>query len=205
MMLRIFLALVCLAAGGVVSAEEIPADNVKKPSILIINGTSTLPGMADGDFEYFKRLNQHGFQLDVHFLNEQPPRPIAWDLIKRYNCLVILDLPPDEKDNENWACLTWGKVPPYKKEMQALLDSYLAKGGGVFLLPNLWDRNLRGNRKIEDYLERWGARLPYESVQDPATSTLHPRNTMSFVYTNKIAKSPVSDGVKGIWFPGGAG
>ena len=40
-----------------------------------------------------------------------------------------------------------------------------------------------------------------ESVQDPATVTTHPRNTVTFVYTENIAKSPVSDGVKGHMVP----
>ncbi|MBU4285484.1 MAG: hypothetical protein KKD76_01140, partial [Verrucomicrobia bacterium] len=173
-----------------------------KPAILIINGMGCTP-MRYGDFDYFQRLNQHGFQIDSHFFGEQPPRPITWDLIKQYNCLVIMDLPPDEQDAENWAT-SWGKFPPYKKEILPLLDAYLEKGGGIFLMPTLWDWGFRANTKFEDYLERWGARLPYESVQDPATITMHPRNTVTFVYTENIAKSPVSDGVKGMWFPGGA-
>lgn len=187
------LILLALLATAAFSAE--------KPSVLIINGTGTAPSRY-GDFDYFQRLNQHGFQIDVHFLDEPPPRPITADLLQKYNCLVILDLPPDEKDSENWPT-SWGKVSPYKSAMLALLDAYLDKGGGIFLMPDLQDRGFRGNRKIEDYLERWGARLPYESVQDPATVTPHPRDTVPFVYTENVAKSPVSNGVKGLWFPGG--
>ena len=198
MMLRTILVLTYLAAGSAASVAVDPADGVKKPSLLIINGTAGGP-FRDGDFDYFQRLHQHGFQVDSHFLHE---RPLNWDLIKRYNCLVFLDLPPDEQDAEDWP-VSWGKVPPYKKEMLPLLDAYLKQGGGIFLMPNLWDLGFRGNKKLEDYLERWGAKLPYETVQDPATITIHPRNTVPFVYTENIAKSPVSDGVKGLWFPGG--
>ena len=187
---RIFLALLCLAAGSALSAAEKPATGTKKPAVLIINAGDFAP-MRYEDFDYLQRLNQHGFQIDTHFLGEQP---LTWDLIKQYNCLVILDLPPDEKDTENWGPMTWGKVPPYKKEMLSLLDAYLAKGGGIFLMPDLQDRGFRGNTKFEEYLKRWGAQLPYESVQDPATITVHPRNTRSFVYTQNVAKSPVSEG-----------
>ena len=76
MMSRISLALLCLAAGSVVYAAEKPADNAKKPSVLIVNGMPSGP-MRYGDFDYFQRLNQHGFQIDSHFLGEQPPRPIT--------------------------------------------------------------------------------------------------------------------------------
>ena len=48
---------------------------------------------------------------------------------------MILDLPPDEQDTENWAT-SWGKFPPYKKEMLPLLDAYLKQGGGIFLMPS---------------------------------------------------------------------
>ena len=85
-MLRIFLTFVCLAAVSPASAAEKPAESeetlssdpqrhVHRPR----NGIRRL--------SVLQRLNQHGFQIDVHFLNEQPPRPITWDLIKRYNCL----------------------------------------------------------------------------------------------------------------------
>jgi hypothetical protein len=187
-----------LAAGiGLVAAGE-PVDNAKKPSVLVINGMTAGP-MRYGDFDYFQRLNQHGFQIDSLFLNE---RPLNWNLIKQYNCLVILDLPPDKEDPSDQG-VSWNKFPPYKKELLPLLESYLKQGGGIFFMPALWDWGLKNNSKYEEYLTRWGAKLPFEEVQDPASLTVHPRNTVTCVYTEKIAPSPVSEGVKGIWFPGG--
>jgi hypothetical protein len=191
-----------LAAGSTVIAAGEPAGSAKKPSILIINGMPSQP-MRYGDFDYFQRLHEHGFQIDSHFLNE---RPLDWDLIKRYNCLVILDLPPDKENLD--VCqhnhdVSWNKFPPYKKELLPLLDAYLKQGGGIFFLPTLWDWGFRNNSKFEEYLKRWGAKLPFEEVQDPASLTVHPRNRVPFVYTQNIAPSPVSDGVKGLWFPGG--
>jgi hypothetical protein len=182
-MMKNLLCIAILVGATLLQAQEkTVAETAKQPSVLIINGANFEPDYH-GDFNCFRQLNQHGFQIDVHFLNKEPLRPITWDLIKQYNCLVILDLPPDEADNENWGPFTWGKVPPYKKEMQALLNAYLEQGGGIFLMPNVYARGFRGLKKIENYLEPWGTRLPYETVQDPPTSVIHPRNMITFVYT----------------------
>ena len=43
MMSRVLLTLLYLVVGSAVSAAEKPADNVKKPSILIVNGTGCAP------------------------------------------------------------------------------------------------------------------------------------------------------------------
>ena len=50
-------------------------------------------------------------------------------------------------------------------------------------------------------LERWGAKLPVEGLKDPVTETMHPRNGTPFMYTDKILAGPVSDKVRGIWYP----
>ena len=169
-MSRIGLTLLCLAACSTVVAAGEPAENAKKPSILIINGMPSQP-MRYGDFDYFQRLNQHGFQIDSHFLNE---RRLNWDLIRKYNCLVILDLPPDKEKLDDCQGVSWNKFPPYKKEMLPLLNAYLKKGGGIFFMPALWDWGFQNNSKYEEYLKRWGAKLPFEEVQDPASLTVHP-------------------------------
>jgi hypothetical protein len=196
------LILVCVTLGLAFTPDPGRAEDAKKPAILIINGRHHSP-LTNGDFVYFRQLHERGFQIDTHFLNENPARPVTWDLIKRYNCLVVMDLPCDEEQkNDNWSVVTWDKtVPPYRKEMQGLLEKFLAEGGGVFFLPDLQDSGLKATRKYESYLETWGARLPYEMIQDPATATVHPRDTMTFVYTENVAASPVSAGVKGLWLP----
>ncbi|MCG2658842.1 MAG: GldG family protein, partial [Kiritimatiellae bacterium] len=178
------------AGGNVLTAEEL-TQPPRKPSVLVIYGRGS--NGQFGDYNYYKLLNQRGFQIDYHWLDENPLRPITWDLIKQYNCLVIINPPGDEKQKEIEG------YPPYKKEMQVLLDAFLADGGGVFWM---MDRmGMRGMKKMDSYLEHWGAKLPYEVIKDPATMRTHSRNQRPFIYTDKVAASPVSDGVKGIWFP----
>ncbi|MHB9023365.1 MAG: hypothetical protein ACYC7E_04210 [Armatimonadota bacterium] len=202
MLLRIVLTLLCVVVSSPLFAADPLAGAPPKPSVLVINGRSPSPHV-NGDFAYLQQLHGRGFQIDMLYLNERPPRPITLELLKQYNCLIVMDLPcEEERKNENWTIVTWSpKTPPYKKEMQAMLDAYLKEGGGIFFLPNLHDTGLKVMKKYESYLEPLGARLPYEMVQDQATITRHPRNTMNFIYTANIAQSPVSEGVKGMWFP----
>ena len=173
---RTALAFLCLAVATAVSVAQEPANHAKRPAVLIINGMGCFP-MRYGDFDYLQRLNQHGFQIDSHFFAEEPPRPITWDLLKRYNCLVILDLPPDEQDTENWATMTWGKTPPYKKEMQALLDAYLKQGGGIFFMPTLWDWGFRATQNSRSIwnVGAHGCRLSRCKIRPPSPSILATR------------------------------
>ena len=178
----------CIIAISPLPAAEAP---IKKPSVLIIYGSGS--NGQFGDYNYYTQLNQRGFQIDYHFLDEQPYREMNWDLIKQYNCLVIVG-PPGV---EGGLC-SWGR-PPYHKEMQALLDAFLTDGGGVFwMLPPLGPGH---GLFREMYLKTWGAEIPYEQIQDPATQKTHPRNQCSFIYADQVAASPVSEGVKGAWFP----
>ncbi|MBI4026186.1 MAG: hypothetical protein HY360_14460, partial [Verrucomicrobia bacterium] len=128
--MKLWSKLVMLAAAWFAAqmnaADQAAPVAAKNPSVLIVNGRPCNL-MNKGDFAYFQELNQRGFQLDVHFSG---PRPLNWELIRKYNCLVMIDLPPDEAESK-------GKSPPpYRKEMMELLDRYLQAGGGVFILPD---------------------------------------------------------------------
>lgn len=191
----VFLSVLVMQIAGLAVAKD------EKPSVLIIHGKGACPEIV-GDFDYYRRLNQHGFQIDTHFFGETPERPLNWELIQNYNCLIFLDLPLDEK-SEGDLRLLWKKCPPYREEMKSLIESYLQEGGGVFIMPDLesyWN-TVRQMENLEFYLRRWGAHIPLEMIQDPSTETIHPRDTMPFIYTEEIKPSPVSKGVKGIWFP----
>ncbi|MCG2660170.1 MAG: hypothetical protein L6437_08005, partial [Kiritimatiellae bacterium] len=177
------------------------ADTPKKPSVLIIYGSGS--NGRYGDYNYYMQLNQRGVQIDYHWLDERPFREINWDLIKQYNCLVIINPPSEEGQQKGMFSRGWGR-PPFQKEMQALLEAFLAEGGGVFWMPGPITAEGTGmlqNVLLDSYLKPWGAQIPYEQIQDPATKQTHPRNQRFFIYTDQVTKSPVSNGVKGIWFP----
>lgn len=187
--------LVALALG------QEPTAPPKQPSVLIVVGTEYAP-YHKLDFAWMKQLHERGLLIDAHYNNEHPRRPFTWDLIKNYNSLLFLNMPAaDGKAGGDF---------PDRQTMQALLDRYLKAGGGVFLMPGLGEPSVSANRGTlrvakdwEAHLDRWGAKIPLDRLRDPATERKHPRSTVPFLYTDKIAPSPVSEGVKGIWFPSG--
>lgn len=136
------------------------------------------------DYQWLNELHGRRLAFDVRYLPGGLPE---WEVLRKYHVLVILNLPGDG-----------GAV-------SSLLGRYLEAGGGVFFMPELtgYAETLSIMKKWEGVLERWGARIPLEHVCDLASVTRHPRNTCRYVFTDKIMASPVSEGVKSLWFPGG--
>ncbi|MBI4027503.1 MAG: hypothetical protein HY360_21130 [Verrucomicrobia bacterium] len=195
----LWIALIC--GWGRTAEPPPPAMPAKNPAVLIVN-TTGLNGHTVPDYPYLKELTQRGFQIDTWYRegDDAPPRALDWDLFQKYNVLIFTGLPYEEKDprNKDRAIL-----PPYRKEMMELLDRYLVAGGGVFVLPAFqgYAETLSWMKNCGNYLERWGARLPLDRIQDPPTMRTHPRSGVAFVYTDKLAPSPVSEGVAGFWYP----
>jgi len=153
-----------------------------RPAVLILPGGEYSP-FWKLDYRWLSELHGRGIDLDVKYQKDLVTR----DVLAKYNVLVILNL------------------PPFGEKTAAALDRYLQEGGGLFLMPNLchYDGTLKGMKNWEAYLQRWGARIPLAHVHDLTAVATHPRNTRQFVYTDKVLPSPVSEGVKAIWFPGG--
>ena len=163
------------------AADETPA--VPKPSVLIVNGGQRVENA--GDFPLLKWLNSQGLQLNMHYVEQGP---LTWDLIKQYNCLAFIVLP---------------SAAPARAQLQELLPRYLAAGGGVFFMSEQegYAGTLHNIKNLESYLAPYGAKIPLEAPNDAATRTRHDRVGAFYMYTDKINPSPVSEGVKGLWFP----
>lgn len=172
--LTLALLLLLAAAGGALAQAN--------PSMLVLPGHGYSP-LIKLDHLWMQQLHDQGIDLDSRYAEALPP----WDDLKNYQVLVLLNL------------------PAYSAENAALLDRYLDAGGGLFLIPDLqgYAGTLTNTLNWEKYLQRWGARIALEHVDDVTTVTVHPRNTRRYIYTDQVLPSPVSEGVKGIWFPGG--
>ncbi|MCG2660152.1 MAG: hypothetical protein L6437_07915, partial [Kiritimatiellae bacterium] len=169
-------------------------ESKKRPSVLIV------AWHEKADYDFYKRLNNNGFDINHFTINEKSA--FDWDMISKYNCLLFEDLPLS-KDTKGIRWNRWNN-PPYREEMIELLDRYLAAGGGIFLLPDIRSGvEVITGENLGVYLQRWGAALPLESIHDPSTQTNHQHYDRPFIYTDQIMKTPVSEGVKGIWFPTG--
>ncbi|MHB9023039.1 MAG: hypothetical protein ACYC7E_02535, partial [Armatimonadota bacterium] len=188
--LRLIVLLAVFIGASPLFAQGTPQPGEKPPAVLII-------GQTQPDYAYLRELHQHGFSVG---LASAIKGPLTWDTLKQFNCVVLTNLPVADSVAKGKWDLMYG--PPYRAEFQELLKQYLAAGGGVCLLLDTVRLNTTdGYPNFNHYLNPWGATLTLERLFDPATETMHPRNLKPFIYTANIAPSPVSEKVRGIWFP----
>ncbi len=181
--LRLLLVSLALLASAV-------AQEPQRPSILI------LPAERKADYPYLQELYKKGFDVDYGLREDDP---LDWERMRKFNCIVLLSLPVDERGHD------W-RSPPFRAEFEPLLARYREAGGGVFVMLNTHEQLISPYYESwNSYLANWGAQLPLEGIYDPATEMLHPHSRQPFIYTNRIAPSPVSDGVEGIWVPRSSG
>ena len=177
----------CLLLVGSLAAAAPPG-----PAILFCSPE----GMAGGwlDLGYAGELHRQGFEVDyTNSLAE-----ITWDRIRPYNVLVIY-VTPDAFD----VTMRGRKSSPEKvRGFADLVGKYVAAGGGVLLMPT--ETNVL-KQAVVDLTDLWGARLPVERIEekDPAKRghLTHASQQVPLAWTDQVLPSPVSAGVKQVWYP----
>ncbi|MBU4211626.1 MAG: hypothetical protein KKD33_03470 [Verrucomicrobia bacterium] len=172
------------AITGAIAAEQ-------RPAILVLSPQGASPGYVD--LSYLAELTQSGFEVD--YLDNFAQ--LTWDRIKNYNVLIVY-MTPDAYD------VVMSRIPSSPEKVKAfadLMEKYVEAGGGVFLMPA--EYNIL-KQVVSDLTDHWGAKLPMESIEetDPekvGTLTHAPGTKLAF--TDQVLPSPVSDGVKQIWYP----
>lgn len=163
-----------------------------KPALLFCSPQ----GLAGGwlDLQYARELHAKGFEIDyTEHLGEITP-----SRIEKYNVLVIYTT-PDAYDVTHRGMRS---SPEKAKTFAAMIDAYVAAGGGVLLMPT--ECNLL-KQQVVDLTDLWGAKLPVERIEekDPAklAGLTHASQHVPLAWTDQVLASPVSDGVKQIWYP----
>lgn len=146
------------------------------------------------DLVYLAELTQKGF--DVDYTTDYAE--ITADRIKQYNVLVIT-MTPDAYD------VTMRRIassPEKAKSFADMIENYVTAGGGVLLMPH--EYNIL-KQVVSDLTDRWGAKLPVEQIKENDAEKVaiqsHLAAPYSLAYTDQVLPSPVSDGVKQIWYP----
>jgi len=192
--MRVWIA--SIATALLVAACAAPAEAAtRKPAVLfcIPKSVANRPYL---DLDWLRELHKAGFEPDYL----EGHREFTWKRIRQYNCLVIYGCPAAEKGKRTFQFPEQG---PRQKEYVALIERFLAAGGGVFAMihTNNADQHTR------PLIEPWGARLPLEFYveTDKAKIASMPRmrggETLSL--TRQVLPSPVSEGVKQLWLPYG--
>ncbi|MBI4025733.1 MAG: hypothetical protein HY360_12185 [Verrucomicrobia bacterium] len=164
-----------------------------KPAVLLCIPDGA--AIYSGDLTYLAELHDRGFEID-RAKTEDDFMKLDWERIKRYNVLVIFRTPDAQRAQPL-------RLPPDPKKVEDfanLMEKYLDAGGGIFLMPQEMHIS---KQCVSDLTDRWGARLPTERIQetDPAKTAVLTHLLLPAAFTDQALPSPVSDGVKQIWYP----
>ncbi len=165
----------------------------KKPAILILMPNAAWPP-GDWDFDLLRELENAGFEIDYTDEASQ----LTWELLKNFNCLVIREIPHPQ-----------APMKPYEKPtyegLKSLCNEFLRSGGGIFLAIDDVNSLAATWMMPQEFFSEIGAKLPREFLYDPGTEMPHPRlplqSDREMAFTSQILPSPVSDGVRGLWYP----
>lgn len=166
------------------------AAQAAKPAVLIISPQ----GLAGGwvDLQYLNELHRAGFEVD--YTNGMGD--VSWQRLQQYNALVIFAVPPRAGVNA-WPFS--GKQPIDGPAFGDLVNRFISEGGGVLLMAV---ETQVGVTLARELIKPWGADLPLETIVDPGNTTyMTHMPKVPLAYTDDVAASPVSAGVRGIWYP----
>jgi hypothetical protein len=164
----------CLVLATLVTARAAPA-----PAILFASPQGAAYGYVD--LGYLGELHAKGFEVDY----TEALAELTWERLARYHALVLYEYPAREA----------GKVTA------DLVDRYLQAGGGVLLFPTEMNAY---RHPLYETTSRYGLRVPTERLveKDAARTARFPHMPgTTAAYTDQVAPSPVSEGVKGVWYP----
>jgi len=170
------------------SGQALADEAARKPSILF-----SCPGENRYQyvgFDYMRSLVNAGFEVDYIEGSEE----LTWERVKDFNVLVVLDFPPARGGHGT----LFAARPPWLEEYFGVVGRFLKAGGGVFLhySPHY------GGTAPNHLLKPWGIQFPLVHIVDQRVerlTNLGQGNRCAF--TDRILPSPVSEGVRGIWYP----
>ena len=175
---------------GLKTIEEVTKETKKEPRGISILICAPQSGYGWVDFTYLKELYQKGFEVDY----TEDLKEITWDRIKNYNVLVLFQAP-------FYSWIHQGKSK-YDKEFQSLMERYVSAGGGVLLMPT--EDNL-GRQKLIELTDLFGAKIPVERIVEEDKEKIgyltHASYNVALAFTDNILPSPVSQGIRQIWYP----
>ena len=112
---------------------------------------------------------------------------LTWDEMKKFNVIALVGTPS-----------------VFSKENAELLNRYLREGGGVLWMPMLFCNDWDASRP---YLKELGIEVFAEYIRNPAKEFVFKiapggRQIDALIaWTDDIAKSPITEGVKNLWYP----
>lgn len=183
------LAWVCSFAA--LTGSELPAAQAheptsKQPAVLVHSpqGQRSILGV---DVEVLRELHAAGLEVDYTDRHDE----FTWERIKNYNVLVLYSCPgPEGVRLPNPS--TPPDQTPHQKEFIELVERYLSKGGGVFLMAYVRNTNYQFAKPM---LDNWNAAIPLQWVKETNEAKLGHlarASRAALAFTDQVFDSPVS-------------
>ena len=151
------------------------------------------------DAEVEKRLAAEGITLVVRKFAE----PVSLDMLKLFDAVLI----PDFSGLSTPFFVPSNLVTGYLDARHNIgeIHRYVEAGGGVFFSPLMSGAGPEVAEGCEALLEPWGAAILAAQVRDDAHAGCEsgdgPGRRPQYAWTTRIRKSPITAGVKRIWYP----
>ncbi|MFH1920619.1 MAG: hypothetical protein ABIP48_12120, partial [Planctomycetota bacterium] len=178
-------------ASLLLSTARLPAGE-PKPAVLFCSPQGVTYGWVD--LTYLAELHEKGFEVDY----TETLADVTWERVKRYHVLVLYITPDAHRVTTRGEKSSPEEVATFVE----LVDRYADLGGGVLLMPT--ECNMR-KQAVADLTSRWGAKLPVGRIKETDPDKLgvlhHASQRVPLAFTDQVAPSPVTEGVKQIWYP----
>ncbi len=182
-------AVMALTLALVTSLIPLTQAQEAKPAILFAS-----PGemrYASVGFDYLRELAAAGFEVDYTEGSAQ----LTWEKVQAYNVVVIVTFPPVDEHDAQWL---HAPRPPFADAYMEVLHRFVQAGGGLLMQIT----NAGMSHIPNDFLKKeWGLEFPLAVIDDPMALPFTNLPNIKAAYTDKIAPTPVSEGVTGYWYP----
>ncbi|HEY3416093.1 MAG TPA: hypothetical protein VGM23_04325 [Armatimonadota bacterium] len=184
---RSFLLVLCILFPILVLAQ-----GAAKPPAVLFSGTY----QGTCCYQVAQKLANAGLALNVQGWPGLHDAPLSWDTAKRYNVIVLTGLGLANADMT---------LPDRVNTTRTTLQQYLAAGGGVLLFSAYGQMATEGPAQTA-FLQPLGL-IPLfnEMPLDPDSSVKATSWKLNFAYTNAFTPSPVTNGLKNLWYPAPTG
>ena len=172
--------------------ELLPPAPAEKPAVLFL--ASYFLGGGVKEISVAGDLRQAGFEIEAHPYDDRGMGRYTFrDELAQFNVVVLLATIPLTAE---------GNYDAYNQRLVDDLKWFVAQGGGIFLVPTgEYFGTAAGatNRFLREF--GGGAEVLDEQIVDASTQALSAPFAYPFSYTTNLTASPLTEGVRGLWYP----